>query len=243
MPSNRPLSRRLARPIIDFSFRQSPFAYNIFLLHTFGAGRFPTGSGRLFGGSQRKMGRRQRARTLDKPVAGSTTSARKPVAKSTSCAGKIRRQVHHCHRGAFAPDTEVFREARRGRSRRPGGSRKPKSRLCEGTTLARLRPRAPRTRLLPDGSCLADLGRACAGGSRPTESPRNGRESHCDSLSDFRPARAVPHTARPSPGLAAERVRLRPNGRRNTTPPLRPPTPAGRFSRRRYLARRFLYTH
>jgi hypothetical protein len=109
--------------------------------------------------------------TLEKPVARSTTPARKSVAKSTSCRRKIRRQVHYCHPSAFASDSEGSREAGRGRSRRPGGSRQPCNRLCEGTALARLRPRAPRTRLPPDGSYLADLGRACAGGSRPPESP------------------------------------------------------------------------
>ena len=54
-------------------------------------------------------------------------------------------------------------QSRGGRSRRFGGLRETKSRLCEGTALAELRPRAPAPALPPDVSCLADLGRACAG--------------------------------------------------------------------------------
>jgi len=71
-------------------------------------------------------------------------------------------QLHDC----LASIPEVSREATGGRSRPECGLRETKDRLYEGTALAELRPRAPRTRLLPDGSYLADLGRACAGGSR-----------------------------------------------------------------------------
>lgn len=48
-----------------------------------------------------------------------------------------------------APTPEVSREATGRRSRTECGLRETKDRLCEGTALAELRPRAPRTRLRP----------------------------------------------------------------------------------------------
>ncbi len=65
------------------------------------------------------------------------------------------------------------------------------------------------------------------GGSRATESSRESLRVASRFHRDFRAARAVPHAARPSPGLAAERVRPGPIGPRNFLTPLRPPTPAG----------------
>ena len=146
------------------------------------------------------------AKALEKPVARSTTPARKSVAKSTSCPGKTRRQVHYCRRIAFASHTEVFREAGRGQSRRTGGSRKPIGRLCQGAPLAGLRPRGLALAPTPDGSYLADLcGATCAASRAPKRSPASG----------------APHVARPTPGSAAERIRRRQIGRIDllNTPP------------------------
>jgi hypothetical protein len=58
---------------------------------------------------------------------------------------------------------EVSREAARGRSRRSGGLQETEDRLCEGTTLAELRPRAPAPAPSPAVSYLVDLVGTCAG--------------------------------------------------------------------------------
>jgi len=58
-------------------------------------------------------------------------------------------------------------------------------------------------------------------GARGPQSPLwHDSDSFYDFLRQFQAARAVPHTARPSPGLAAERVRHRPIGRKNNSTPL-----------------------
>ncbi len=96
---------------------------------------------------------------------------------------------------AFHP--EVCREGGRGRSRRTGRLRQTKGRLCEGTTLARLRPRAPRTRLRLTARTSPILAGRVRGARGLLSPPRNHFESIYDSFSDFQAARAVPHTARP----------------------------------------------
>lgn len=75
-------------------------------------------------------------------------------------------------KSAFAPayTSEVCRKAARGRSRRFGGLRQTILASARGPHSRSYRPRAPRTRLPPDDSYLADLGRACAGGSRAAKS-------------------------------------------------------------------------
>ena len=107
-----------------------------------------------------------------KPPAKSTIPAENPPAKSTIALAAT---------PAFT--SEGTRKAARGRSRRFCGLREPRGRLYEGTALARLRPRAPRTRPSPDGSHLADHGGVRGG-----------------LAGSFGAARAVPHAARP-PGI------------------------------------------
>jgi hypothetical protein len=121
---------------------------------------------------------------------------------------------------------EVCREGGRGRSRRTGRLRQTKGRLCEGTTLARLRPRAPRTRLRLTARTSPILAGRVRGARGLGSPPTNRCESHWDSLVTSEPL----VWSRTSPGHAG-------NGRGAGAPPAewpekhldssRPPTPAG----------------
>jgi hypothetical protein len=165
----------------DFSFRQWSFAYNIFLIHTFGAGSSPAALCPLFGCYPPQWGCGHLLTTLEKPVAKSTVSPEnpspsppfaleKPVARSTIALPSSPRPTPRSAAKPRAGGADAL--AASGR-RKVASVRGPHSR-----GFAR-EPPAPD--FPPDGSYLADLGRACAGGSRPTEPPRNHCGSVCDS--------------------------------------------------------------
>lgn len=101
---------------------------------------------------------------------------------------------------APALDPEVCREGGRGRSRRTGRLRQTKGRLCEGTTLARLRPRAPRTRLRLTARTSPILAGRVRGARGLGSPPTNCCESHWGFLVTSEPL----VWSRTSPGHAGD---------------------------------------
>lgn len=181
--------------VILFSSKQRPFAYNRFVTVYLAQGFFRDEEIKelallsqeireLHSRSPSKIHPPSTLRSQENHPPSTPEGPGKPPAKYTPVDPTSLSSTGHCTtypdgrfnafcfrvipRTSFAFTSEVSREAARGRSRRFGGLRETEVLLCEGTALAELRPRAPRTRLRPTTSTWPIMGgvrRGLAGSS------------------------------------------------------------------------------
>jgi hypothetical protein len=134
-------SARLSRLIVLSSAES--LCLHIICSSTLAQVLFDNGAGQRFAFSSAEHVISPTERPISNRAAKSTIRTGSPCRQVHHSHPQPCRQVHHCPCPNPALHPEVFREAMRGRSRRGNGSRKTRNRLCQGTALARLRPRAP----------------------------------------------------------------------------------------------------